>query len=140
MGISFSKVRERVFQILKGHGYSLTIFDEDGNKTFAPEEGQYFYAQPDQIMVSIHDEGEYSSIKMYTSKNTTEENLQSLSNQLRQTATRFNLSWTIRQFGKEITPKDFAYMISQRKATTNENDTFSFLRSLLETQRKRNDK
>lgn len=126
MGINFDKVGDRVFQILKGYGYSLQIFDEEGNKTYDPNKGRFFYAQPDQIMVSIHDEGEYSSIRLYISNKTDINQLQSLVNQLRQTATRYNLSWTMRSYGHDLAPKDFAYMLTGKV-----NESMNFLKQIL---------
>ena len=126
MGINFNKVGDRVFQILKGYGYSLQMFDEEGNKTYDPSEGRFFYAKPDQIMVSIHDEGEYSSIRLYISNQTDINQLQQLVNQLRQTATRYNLSWALRSYGHDLAPKDFAYMISGKVK-----ESMSFLKQIL---------
>jgi hypothetical protein len=102
------------------------MFDEEGNKTYDPNNGRFFYAKPDQIMVSIHDEGEYSSIRLYTSNQTDINQLQSLVNQLRQTATRYNLSWTVRKYGHDLAPKDFAYMLTGKV-----NESMSFLKQIL---------
>lgn len=129
MGINFDKVGDRVFQVLKGYGYSLQMFDEEGNKTYDPTQGRFFYAKPDQLMVAIHDEGEYSSIRLYVSENSDIDQLQKLINQLRQTATRYNLSWTLRKFGHDIAPKDFAYMISNKM-----NESMDFLKTILKRQ------
>lgn len=114
MSASHDKVAERVFETLKGYGLQLKLFDEQGNRTVDPTQARRFFAEPGSSLVSIKDDGEDSEINLYLSQNTNAEAISDLMDQLRRTAVHYNLQFTVRRYGKEITPKDFAFVGESR--------------------------
>lgn len=53
MAIDFNTVAERVFDQLKGFGYSIVIFDKDGKQTKNADDGRRFYSMDQKFSVEI---------------------------------------------------------------------------------------
>lgn len=100
---------KEIFQILKGSGRTLSLFDEHGNKVFEPESAISFFAEPDKLMVTINQDGSDSSLNMYVSEVTDIDDIKKMIDTLRVTATRHNFLFNIRKYGRELNPKDFAF-------------------------------
>lgn len=100
---------KEVFQILKGSGRTLNLFDEHGNKVFEPESTISFFAEPDKLMVTIDEKGADSSLNMYISDSADVDSIKKMITTLRTTATRYNFLFNIRKYGRELNPKDFAF-------------------------------
>lgn len=132
MAITFNKLADRVFQTLKGYGYNLKMFDETGKKVIDPEEGRHFYAMPDQMMVSIREDGADSEMQIYLSRKNEIEQNQKLLDNLRKTAVQYGVGYTVREYGREITPKDFAHMIKEPHKASTVAEQMIFLRSLIQ--------
>ena len=115
MSINFGKIAERIHETLKGFGYELQMYDDVGTKKYDPSEARFFYINSEQLMVILEDDGEYSSIQFYISFNDNIKELKKLMTNLRKTANKFNLSWSVKKFGREITPKDFTSKINKNK-------------------------
>lgn len=104
-----NNLAKEVFQILKGSGRSLSLFDDAGNKVFEPEQAKSIFAEPDKLMVSFEVDGSNSSLNLYMSETAELEDMKKLINNLRVTATRFNFIFNVRKYGKTLAPKDFAF-------------------------------
>lgn len=132
MTVAFNKLADRVFQTLKGYGYDLKMFDETGKKVIDPEEGRHFYAMPDQIMVSLREDGADSEIRIYLSRKDEIEKNQDLLDNLRKTSVQYGVGYTAREYGRSITPRDFAHMIKEPHNTSTVAEQMTFLRSLIQ--------
>lgn len=110
MGIVFDKVSERIFDILKGHGQKLDLYDAHGMKVYDPKGARRFFANPLKMMVSLKEDNENSGIEVYTSRGTSVKDIKGLIDNIRHTATYFGLLFNLRQYGKELEPKMFAWM------------------------------
>lgn len=109
MSSLFNSLSEELFQILKGSGKTLTLYTATGNKTYEPKNARRVFAEPDKMMISVNEAGSDSEVKLYLSQNVDLENVSKLINTLRQISTRYNVLFNVRKFGRELTPKDFAY-------------------------------
>lgn len=114
---SIDNAAERVFEILKGFGLQLNIFDGDGNKTVEPKQARKIFVKPNNSLVSLTDNDENSEIVLYLSAGTDMKGIKKLMDQLRQTAIHHNLQFTTRRFDKKISPKDFAFVGESRGRT-----------------------
>lgn len=113
MAVIFAKVSKRIFQILKGNGYTVYLFDDNGTRVYDPEQATKFFAEPANMMVLLNknDTGELQ-INLSQSFNIKEN--RNLLDSLRQVATRFNLDYALKEYGQELTPKDFADLTEGR--------------------------
>lgn len=109
MASLISGLAKEIFQILKGSGRTLSLFDEHGNKVFEPESAQSFFAEPDKLMVTINADGADSSLNMYVSETSDIDSMKKMIDTMRVIATRYNFLFNIRKYGKELNPKDFAF-------------------------------
>lgn len=109
MASLISSMAKEIFQILKGTGRTLSLFDEHGNKVFEPESALSFFAEPDKLMVSIDANGADSALNMYISDSADVDQMKKMIDNMRNTATRFNYLFNIRKYGRDLTPKDFAF-------------------------------
>lgn len=109
MSSRFNKMSEELFQILKGSGKTLKLFDDSGNTVYEPMMARKFFAEPDKMMLSINDRDDDSCINLYLSQNTDIKAVADLVSTLRHVSTRYNVILDVKKYGKELTPKDFAY-------------------------------
>ena len=114
--INYEKVAEKLFSIVKGHGHDLIMFTEDGMETSDATEARRFYVKNPNYMLTL--DGENRHIKFNKNSNVELEDIESLMKQVKNLATTNMLKTEIRVFGKEITPKDFAYQAKKFKEST----------------------
>ena len=104
----FSAVANEVFETLRSYDYTVLLYDEVGNRVEDPTEASRMFARPENLMVGLVDEGEDSTIRLFIGKSTTVDSVMGLIQTLRTVATKFNLLFNVKQYGKEISIKDFA--------------------------------
>jgi hypothetical protein len=100
---------DEIFQVLKGFGKILSLFDDKGKRVFEPSQARRMFAQPDKMMISIDDEGDNSEVKLLLSQSVNIKSIKRFLDTLRQLCTRFNVLFNVRKYGRELAPKDFAY-------------------------------
>ena len=109
MSKMFDQLSDELFQVLKGSGKMLTLYDENGKQVYDPQQARRMFAEPDKMMLSIDENDGNSEIKLFLSQTTSIPSTKKLINTLRHLSTRFNVLFSVRKYGKELTPKDFAY-------------------------------
>lgn len=103
-----ANLANEVFGILRSFDYVVNIFDFDGNRVYEPEEARRFFASPKNITVSIHEDGENSSIKMFLSKSIDISEVSGLISTMHATASKFGVLFNVRKYERELKPKDLA--------------------------------
>ena len=109
MAINIDKVGEQVFKVLKGHGMTLELFTSDGKSTVDPMEAKRFYNAENKMMVNLDVADEKSELKIGLGKSADVNGLRKLFDNLRSLANRNIIEYTLRTFGKDIEPRDFAF-------------------------------
>lgn len=117
--INYEKVAEKIFSTIKGHGHDLIMFTEEGMETSDAQEARRFFVKQPNYMVTL--DGEARHIKINKNSSVSLEDMESIMKQLKNLATANMLKTEIRVFGKEITPKDFAYQTKNMKGPAMEN-------------------
>lgn len=120
MSISFEKVADRIFSIVKGSGRTVTMFDTQGQQVYDPLKARRFFTEPEATMITILEAGENSAIQLYLSEGTAIDDVERMLESLRHTATHYNLMWKVRKFSRRLSPKDFAYQADIEKEIANE--------------------
>lgn len=111
--INYERVAEKIFSIIKGHGHNLSMYKEDGmDTTDAAEARRFFIAKPN-YMITL--EEETNTIKINKNSDLSLEDLESIMKQMKNLARENMLNTQVKVFGKEITPKDFAYQAKKFK-------------------------
>jgi len=111
--INYEKVSEKIFSIIKGHGYELIMFTKEGQETSTPSDARRFFCKNPNFMVTLDEEN--NDVKFNKNKNVTLDEIEKLLKQIKNLAQTYMLNSTVKIFGQEIMPKDYAYQAKQYK-------------------------
>ena len=114
--INYERVAEKLFSIIKGHGHNLVMFTDEGMETSDATESRRFFVSKPNYMITLDPENR--NIKFNKNSNVGLEDIESVMRQVKNLATANMLKSEVKVFGKEITPKDFAYQTKNMKGTT----------------------
>ncbi len=110
------EIGTELFNTLKGFGYLIELYTEDGNGPIAnPDLAAYIYAKDkasqDSIMLRLpeDDANEYAEVVIYKSEGI-DDKLKKLLMTIKNIAISYGSTVTIREFGKSIEPKDLAHL------------------------------
>jgi hypothetical protein len=103
---------KEIFQVLLRFDYKVKLYDADGMTVVEPSKARRMFAQSPNLMVSLSDADDDSSIKLLFGKSTHANDIDGLMQALRTTATKYNLTFEPKQFGKEIDAKDYQNIMS----------------------------
>lgn len=87
------------------------MYDDDGNSTSEPENARRMFATPKNLLLSIVDDNDNSTVRLYISKSTRlkrNRKMRRLIQTLRTCASKYNMMFKVRRHSKELKPKDFA--------------------------------
>jgi hypothetical protein len=105
--ISSETIADRIFKILKGNGYNLELFTDEGQSTVNAEEARRFYVPSEYLMVNLDETDSRREIRVSISSGTQIEEVRAVLDQIRNLANRSIIEYTLKQYAKQITPKDF---------------------------------
>jgi len=110
MAVDYNTVSEKLFKVLKGHGYSVQMFDStEGMEISDPARARFFYVKSPNIMVNVDQEnGEVKMHKGPESVESIEKSIKSVKNLARDNLLDFDL----REFGREIKPKNYTFRLN----------------------------
>ena len=110
MTYSVDIIAQQLFKTIKGFGHIMVLFTDDGQKTTDPAEARRFYAKDIQMMVNFVVDESTNEIVVNLSADSDIQELQPMMSSIRNLANRYIIEYTVKTFGKSISPKDFAYM------------------------------
>jgi len=119
--INYERVAEKIFSIIKGHGHILSMYKEDGMDTTDAAEARRFFVAKPNYMITLDEET--NTIKINKNSNLELEDLEGIMKQMKNLARENMLNTQVKVFGKEITPKDFAYQAKKFKDANMESIT-----------------
>ncbi len=119
--INYERVAEKIFSIIKGHGHTLSMYKEDGMDTTDAAEARRFFVAKPNYMITLDEET--NTIKINKNSNLELEDLEGIMKQMKNLARENMLNTQVKVFGKEITPKDFAYQAKKFKDANMESIT-----------------
>lgn len=111
--INYGTVATKIFRVLKGNGYSIKTYTFDGAETIDPEEARWFYVTDPNMMILLDDAED--EIKMNKNATLSLDVYGTCLVQIKQIASHYILNFTMRNFGKEVKPKEFSYMAKKKK-------------------------
>lgn len=120
MSISYGRVNQEIFKIAKGMGYTVKMYDQDGNGPIAnPMLAMYMYLEPDGIMISLPEgvSSEYDEVFFYKGALKDTEKFKKLVTRIRNVMRGYGVGVTIRNFDsqKKMSPSDFSYKVRANK-------------------------
>jgi len=100
MAISVKTVADKVYGLLKGFGFSVDIFNKDGEVTGDPAEALRFFVEDPNLLVTLNIEE--NEVRLSVSENT--EQTDKLREQLKNLAKTYLMTTDFRVFGKTLKP------------------------------------
>lgn len=114
-------VSKHVFDIIKSFSHSVKIFTDQGKYTIDPLDAAHIYITNLGSMIIIEPE----SVKMYLGRQVDYQDVKEMINKIKKTVKKFGYKWQIKQYGRHLVPKDFAFRIKQDTYTMNDlNEAF----------------
>ena len=107
--ISSERVSDNIFKILKGNGYALKLFTDEGESTVDPATARRFFVQELGAMVNLDETDSKRELRVSINQNTDLNELKGTLGQLKNLANQSVIEYTLKSFSKEITPKDQDY-------------------------------
>lgn len=111
-----TRVAERAFKILKGNGYQIRAYDVYGQETSIPEDATRFFINEPNLMVTITDD----EIKISKNSDVSHNDIQSMTKSMKNLANESLRNYTIKDYGKHLQPKHFAYQTEDRVSAMTE--------------------
>jgi len=111
--VQIEKLAERIFSLLKGNGFKIKIFDEDGNETTDPTQGRRFFVAEPNFMITIDEDS--NEVEFSKGASVDFEKSSDLQDRLKKITDSFLVNTTIKVFGKSIQPRDFSYKAKMMK-------------------------
>lgn len=103
---------EEIFSTLGRFNFEVALYgnvdDQRGVKVYEPSKACLFFTRPNNIVVSIHEMGENSTIQVHLGRSTVLASVEGLVTTLRNLANQYGLNFSIDKYRRELTPRDFA--------------------------------
>jgi len=118
MTIPYGKIGKKIYDILAGANYKVEMFDDQSNKIYDVETARKFFIVPGNSMISIHDSDDDEKAKISVSLSPDVDIAEfdkNVGKGLKLIAARHgqNMGYSIRKFGHELQPRDFAHQIKK---------------------------
>tara|TARA_B100000965_G_scaffold344805_1_gene315251 strand:- start:7980 stop:9344 length:1365 start_codon:yes stop_codon:yes gene_type:complete len=107
--ISGETIAENIFKILKGNGYKIKIFTDEGENTVDPQAARRFYIPDLGSMVNLDETDSKREIRVSVNQNTDIKEFKDTLALLKNLANQNVIEYTLKSFTKSITPKDQDY-------------------------------
>jgi len=110
MAINLPNVAEQIFNLLKGYGYDVTSFDNDGKKQIDPAESMWFSVPDPNIVIKLDKSSD--EIRLSTGKNT---NVDEIRERLKDLSQKYLLSFDYKTFNGKLSPKSEQIFVAQNQ-------------------------
>jgi hypothetical protein len=118
MSNNTADITEKLFKIVLGSGNKkVTLFTEDGKTTVDPTEARRIFVGDLKMMINIIETSSGDEIIVNLSAGTNIAQIRNLLTMIKNLATENIAEYTMRTFGKEISPKDFEFQTQQTNVT-----------------------
>ena len=112
-----NKIADLVKKTLKGSGYKVKMYTDEGDSTLDPREARRFFTVPDKVMITYEDKE--NLIKFHKSNSVALDEISDVHKSIKNLASKYNMDFVMREFGKDIEPKNY---VSDSIQTINDNN------------------
>lgn len=109
MAVNISSVAEKIFVLLKGFGFGVKSYDNDGKLVIDPSEATRFVVDKPNLLVRLDTSTE--TISLATSENMDDDKLRKM---LKSLASDYLMNFDFRKFNKQLKPKSEKIDIAQK--------------------------
>jgi hypothetical protein len=113
--ISSETIAEKIFKIIKGNGYNLEMYTDEGDSVVDTDEARRFYIPDVYTMINLDETDSRREIKVSVSTGTDMDKLKDTLYLIKKLANRSIIEYTLKTYTKKITPKDFDYQAQKAR-------------------------
>jgi len=113
--LSSELVAEKMFKILKGNGHDLKLYTDEGADTVDPSVARRFYIIDNGTMISLDETDNTRNIKVSLGSNVDHQSIKETLGQIKSLANRSIIEYTLKNYSRNIEPKDFDYQAQKVK-------------------------
>lgn len=119
-----------IYKVLSApsYGYSITMFDQEGEGTINPSTAKWFYVMPVNFMIQVPDIAETQirpEVYLWKSNDVKDEQTIEVLDRLKQTSNQYGYGFTIYDFGSGNLPKKFSHIAMRNMEETQVNESLS---------------
>ena len=122
-----NKIADLIKKTLKGSGYKVKMYTDEGDSTLDPRIARRFFTIPDKIMVTYNESD--NLLKFHKSSSVSIDDIRDLHKSIKNLASKYNMDFVMREFGKEIEPKN--YVSDSIKVINDKDDNASEIKEAL---------
>lgn len=116
MAVNYGSIAEKIMRFIQGNGLQVQMYDASNGKSVGdPTVARYFYVEEPNMMVFLDDSTNELKFHIGEGVDIDRPMVDKMIKNLRNLARENILDFDIREFGKQITPKNYAYKIEQNK-------------------------
>ena len=104
MAVNVATVAENIFNLLKGYGYEVTSYDDEGKVVYDPATATRFAVSSPNILVRIDETDQTVSLSVH--RDADEDELERVREQLKKSVNKYMYTMDYSVFGKRLEPKD----------------------------------
>lgn len=108
MTVNYKNVSKRIFDLLTGTNRKFIMGDKDAKKTLDPNEAVRFFIEDLHSLIFIDDKN--GEVNLNVSNQSDPDDIELLKNAVKNTAEHYMLKFSVKNFGKKLQPKNFAFM------------------------------
>lgn len=108
MSVNFKNVSKRIFDLLTGTDREFIMGDDSAKKTLDPNEAVRFFVKDLNSLIFVDTTN--NTIDLSVSNQADPDAVEFLKNGIKNTAEHYMLKFTVKNFGKKLEPKNFAFM------------------------------
>jgi hypothetical protein len=107
MSSSIENIATEVRKVIKGTGFRLEMFSENGDKTLDDREARRFFLKPSNVMITLDET--LKTIKLHKPDSVELDEIENLRKTLQSIATKNRWNFDLRTFGHTLKPKDYVH-------------------------------
>jgi hypothetical protein len=116
MAVNYGTISEKIMRFIQGNGLQVKMFDSSNGKSVAdPTVARYFYVDEPNLMIFLDQDTNELKFHIGEGVDIDRPMVDKMIKNLRNLARENIIDFDIREFGKQITPKNYAYKIEQNK-------------------------
>lgn len=99
--MNIQEIAKETFEILRSYDMAVMLYDADGKQVYEPSEATRFYSRARNLLVSIVDKDEDSSVRLWIGKSANVETMINLIDALRTMSTKYNVVFNVRKWSRD---------------------------------------
>lgn len=121
MFINSKNINKRISNLLKSLNFDYKTYDQEGNSSYDFEKIKYFYVEAENFIILLKEPNDPKEIKIFVSSFDDVKKRKEFFKRIKEIANYFNISYSLKNFGKKVEPKLFSSLNENTNKINNKN-------------------